>query len=119
MADASLAVQKQQAVQLTVAVFNSCHYCTAAGPRRPPIQLRQTCGVGKGSARECAPCGIGASTYVPGTFETAPLDLPLICELLTDEEYAELLRRMVQVCGPLLDYKQVFAKQELKAPNAA
>ena len=30
MADASLAVQKQQTVQLTVAGFNSCHYCTAA-----------------------------------------------------------------------------------------
>ena len=33
------------------------------------------------------------------------VDLPLIRELLTDEEYAELLRRMVQVLpnGPLLD----------------
>ncbi len=38
-----------------------------------------------------------------------PEDLPLICELLTDEEYAELLRRMVQVLpnGPLLNYKTV------------
>ncbi len=36
------------------------------------------------------------------------VDLPLIRELLSDEEYAELLRRMVQVLpnGPLLDYKQ-------------
>ena len=35
-------------------------------------------------------------------------DLPLIRELLTNEEYAELLKRMVQVLpnGPLLDYKQ-------------
>ncbi len=50
-----------------------------------------------------------------------PEDLPLIRELLTDEEYAELLRRMVHVLpnGPLLDYRQVFGEQELKAPNAA
>ena len=42
-----------------------------------------------------------------------PEDLPLIRELLTDEEYAELLRRMVQVLpnGPLLDYKQAFGEQ--------
>ena len=33
-----------------------------------------------------------------------PEDLPLIRELLTDEEYAELLRRMVMSNGPLLDY---------------
>ncbi len=41
-----------------------------------------------------------------------PEDLPLI---------RELLRRTVQVLpnGPLLDYKQVFGEQELKAPNAA
>ncbi len=34
-------------------------------------------------------------------------DLPLIQELLTDDEHAELLRRMVQVVpnGPLLDYR--------------
>ena len=33
-------------------------------------------------------------------------------ELLTDEEYAELLRRMVQVLpnGPLLDYPQAFGE---------
>ncbi len=45
--------------------------------------------------------------------------MPLIRELLTDEEYAELLRRMVQVLpnDPLLDYPQGFDKQELKAPN--
>ena len=38
----------------------------------------------------------------------SPEDLPLIRELLIDEEYAELLRRMVQVLpnGPLLDYRQ-------------
>ncbi len=50
-----------------------------------------------------------------------PGDLPLIRELLTDEEYAELLRRMVQVVpnGPLLDYPQAFGEQELKAPNTA
>ena len=37
-----------------------------------------------------------------------PDDLPLIRDLLTDEEYAELLRRMVRVLpnGPLLDYQQ-------------
>ena len=36
-----------------------------------------------------------------------PEDLPLIRELLSDGEYAELLRRMVQVLpnGPLLDYR--------------
>ena len=47
--------------------------------------------------------------------------MPLLRELLTDEEYAELLRRMVQVLpnGPLLDYKQAFGEEELKAPNAA
>ncbi len=47
-----------------------------------------------------------------------PEDLPLIHELLSDEECAELLRRMVQVLphGPLLDYRQAFAEQELKAP---
>ena len=41
-----------------------------------------------------------------------PEDLPLIHELLTDEEYAELLRRMVQVVpnGPLLNYKQAFGE---------
>ncbi len=50
-----------------------------------------------------------------------PEDLPLIRELLTEEEYAELLRRMVQVLpnGPLLDYRQAFGERELKAPNAA
>ena len=50
-----------------------------------------------------------------------PEDLPLIRELLTDEEYAELLTRTVQVVpnGPLLDHPQAFAEQELKAPNAA
>ena len=50
-----------------------------------------------------------------------PEDLPLIRELLTEEEYPELLRRMVQVLpnAPLLDYSQVFAEPELKAPNAA
>ncbi len=48
-----------------------------------------------------------------------PEDLPLIRELLTDEEYAELLRRMAQVYGPLLDCWQAFGEQELKAPNAA
>ncbi len=36
------------------------------------------------------------------------VDLPLIRELLTDEEYAELLRRMVLPNGPLLDYNQAF-----------
>ncbi len=47
--------------------------------------------------------------------------VPLIRELLTDEEYAELLKGMVQVLsnGPLLDYRQAFGEQELKAPNAA
>ena len=41
-----------------------------------------------------------------------PADLPLIRELLTDEEYAELLRRVVQVLpnGPLLDYTQAFGE---------
>ncbi|MEE9293516.1 MAG: hypothetical protein V3W34_00925 [Phycisphaerae bacterium] len=50
-----------------------------------------------------------------------PEDLPLLRELLTEEEYAELLRRMVRVLpnGPLLDYWQAFGDQELKAPNAA
>ena len=40
------------------------------------------------------------------------VDLPLIRELLTDEEHAELLRRMVQVLpnGPLLDYTQAFGE---------
>ena len=39
-------------------------------------------------------------------------DLPLIRELLTDEEYAELLRRMVQVLpnGPLLGCRQGFGE---------
>ncbi len=37
-----------------------------------------------------------------------PDDLPLLRELLTSEEYAELLRKMVQVLpnGPLLDYRR-------------
>ena len=37
-----------------------------------------------------------------------PEDLSLICELLTEEEFAELLRRLVQVLPncPLLDYRQ-------------
>ncbi len=50
-----------------------------------------------------------------------PEDLPLIRELLTDEEYAERLRGMVHVLpnGVLLDYPQTFGEQELKAPNAA
>ena len=39
-----------------------------------------------------------------------PEDLPLIRELLTDDEYAELLRRMVQVCGPLLGYPRAFGE---------
>ena len=41
-----------------------------------------------------------------------PDDLPLIRKLLTPEEYAELLRRMVQVLpnGPLLDYRQAFGE---------
>ena len=49
-----------------------------------------------------------------------PADLPLICELLTDQEYAELLGRIVEVVpnGPLLGYSQVFGEHELKAPNA-
>ena len=44
-----------------------------------------------------------------------------IRQLLTDEEYAELLRRVVHVLpnGPLLDYRQAFGEQELKASNAA
>ncbi len=48
-----------------------------------------------------------------------PEDLTLIRELLADEEYAELLRRMVQVLpnGPLLDYPHAFAERELKAPT--
>ena len=54
---------------------------------------------------EMAPCvTIGPSR------RSGPKDLPLIRELLTDEEYAELLRRMVQVNGPLLDYKQAFGE---------
>ncbi len=38
--------------------------------------------------------------------------MPLIRELLTDEEYAELLRRTVHVLpnGPLLDYQQAFGE---------
>ena len=48
-----------------------------------------------------------------------PEELPIIRERLTEEEYAELLRRMVQVYGPLLGYPQAFGEQELKAPNAA
>ena len=47
------------------------------------------------------------------------VDLPLIRELLTDEEYAELLRRMVLPNGPLLDYKQAFGEEEVNVPNAA
>ncbi len=41
-----------------------------------------------------------------------PEDLPLIRELLADEEYAELLKRMVHVLpnSPLLDYSQAFAE---------
>ena len=39
-----------------------------------------------------------------------PEDLPLIRELLTDEEYAELLRRMVLPNGPLLGYRQAFGE---------
>ncbi len=41
-----------------------------------------------------------------------PEDLPLIRELLTEDEYAELLRKMVQVVpnGPLLDYRQAFGE---------
>ena len=43
--------------------------------------------------------------------------------LLTDEEHAELLRRLVQVLpnGPLLDYKQAFgepARTESASPVA-
>ncbi len=52
-----------------------------------------------------------------------PEDLPLIRELLTDEEYAELLRRMVQVVpnGPLLDYPQAFTRNSSAhiRPNTA
>ena len=33
--------------------------------------------------------------------------VPLIRELLTDEEYAELLRRMVQVYGPPLNSRYI------------
>ncbi len=38
--------------------------------------------------------------------------MPLIRQLLSDEEYAELLRRMVPVVpnGPLLDYPQAFGE---------
>ncbi len=38
--------------------------------------------------------------------------VPLIRDLLTEEEYAELLRRLVQVLpnGPLLDHRQAFAE---------
>ncbi len=41
-----------------------------------------------------------------------PEDLPLIRELLTDGEYAELLRKMVRILpnGPLLDYTQTFGE---------
>ena len=41
-----------------------------------------------------------------------PEDLPLIRQLLTDEEYAELLRRIVQILpnGLLLDYRQAFGE---------
>ncbi len=40
------------------------------------------------------------------------MDLPLIRELLTDEEYAELLRRTAQALpnGPLLDYPQAIGE---------
>ncbi len=34
-------------------------------------------------------------------------------ELLTDEEYAELLRKMVQVNGPLPDYRQAFGEPSM------
>ena len=39
-----------------------------------------------------------------------PEDLPLIRELLTEEEFEKLLSRMVQVLpnGPLLDYRQAL-----------
>ena len=42
-----------------------------------------------------------------------PEHLPLIRDLLTDEEYAELLRRMVHVLPncPLLDYRQALASK--------
>ena len=42
-----------------------------------------------------------------------PEDLPLIRELLTDEKYAELLKRMIQVLpnGPLLDYRKAFSRR--------
>ena len=46
-----------------------------------------------------------------------PEDLPLIRDLLTDEEYAELLRRMVMSNGPLLDYKQAFGEQKTESPE--
>ncbi len=41
-----------------------------------------------------------------------PDDLLLIRKLLTDEEYAELLRRMIQVLpnGLLVDYPQAFGE---------
>ncbi len=41
-----------------------------------------------------------------------PENLPLIRELLTEEQYAELLRRMVRVLpnGPLLDYKRAVGE---------
>ena len=41
-----------------------------------------------------------------------PDNLSLIRELLTDEEYAALLRRMVQVLpnDPLLDHRSVFGQ---------
>ncbi len=47
--------------------------------------------------------------------------VPLIRELLTDEECAVLLGRMVQVLpnGPLLDYQKACGEHELRAPNAA
>ena len=39
-----------------------------------------------------------------------PEDLALIRQLLTAEEYAELLRRMLLPNGPLLDYRQAFGE---------
>ena len=53
----------------------------------------------------------------------SPEDLPLIRELLIDEEYAELLRRMVQLLPerPAAGLSAAVwrAEQELKGPSAA
>ena len=67
----------------------------------------------------CAGCALSGILIPVENWPLPPIwpeDLPLIREPLTDEEYARLLRRLVQVNGPLLD-RRLASRAETESPE--